>query len=781
MAEDTARQGALFDDAPGDEQVVQVSARCVLRTREGRRVVVVAGVPLLHYGVGDRMSEAHAIVQLVEGGWATQLEAARAFGVTTRTVRRMERRFEAGGLAALGRLGGYPRGRPRLPASRVRWIERQKGRGRSNRKIGSRIGVTEKAVRKVLRRLGWKETEPVQGELPLSGGADPNLSGPSDAEAPEATAERRRGDVSASSAAAGTADPNLSAPPEEPPFSLDGDPSDRSIDRICAALGVLDDAVPLFREGRRVPGAGVLLAVPAIEGTGVLDCAREIYGSIGPAFYGLRTSVVALVLFALLRIKRPEALKERSPEDLGRILGLDRAPEVKTLRRKLARLASAGCASAFGRALALRRVERHGEAMGFLYADGHVRVYHGKHVIPKAHVARMRLAAPATSDYWVNDERGEPLFVVTAKANAHLTAMLLPLLDEVRSLVGERRVTIVFDRGGWSPRLFRGVLARGFDILTYRKGWKGRVRARHFRDHAATIDGREVRYRLADRGVRLRNGPRLRQVTLLTESGHQTPIVTSRRDLSAVEVAWRLFERWRQENFFKYLREEYALDALLEHAVEADDALRDVPNPHWNEIAGQIQAARAEVMRLSAHLGLGALANPEQARRTMRGFKVAHAKEARAVVEAMDRLARLERRRASLPRRVPVRDVVAGPIVRLAAERQLLGSLFKMVAYQAECDLVRRLAPHYRRAEDEGRTLVQTALASAADIDVAPGELRVTLAPLSSPHRCRAVAALCEELNAARVRFPGTDLVMRYAVHPPPPPAIRGPDNPVGG
>ena len=86
--------------------------------------------------------------------------------------------------------------------------------------------------------------------------------------------------------------------------------------------------------------------------------------------------------------------------------------------------------------------------MGFLYVDGHVRVYHGKHQLPKAHVARMRLSMPATSDYWVNDMAGDPLFVVTAEANAGLVKMLPVVLGEVRSLVGERRITVVFDRGG---------------------------------------------------------------------------------------------------------------------------------------------------------------------------------------------------------------------------------------------------------------------------------------------------------------------------------------------
>jgi hypothetical protein len=172
----------------------------------------------------------------------------------------------------------------------------------------------------------------------------------------------------------------------------------------------------------------------------------------------------------LLRIKRPEGLKERPPGEFGRVLGLDRAPEVKTLRRKLARLAAFGRAAEFGRALARRRAASRGAALGFLYVDGHVRAYHGRHPIAKAHVARMRISMPATTDYWVGDASGEPLLVITAEANAGLVKTLPRVLDEVRLVVGERRLTIVFDRGGWSPRLFAQILDGGFDILTYPQG-----------------------------------------------------------------------------------------------------------------------------------------------------------------------------------------------------------------------------------------------------------------------------------------------------------------------
>lgn len=751
MANATA-QGDLFEHRGSDGSTVHVSVRCTLRIRDGHCVVLGSGIPLLHYAEGDEMARAHAIVSIVEQEWATQVEAARAFRCTPRTVRRLLRRFEEGGLRALGRRGGYPAGRPRHPAGRSRLLLRLKAEGRSNCEIAARMAVSEKAVRNALRRLGWRPQVSAQPSLGLGDASE----APSASAAPAAVAPP-------------PSDPNLSAFEEEPlPTTSDTDPADRRMDRLFACLGLLDDAAPLFRPGERVPRAGVLLAVPAILATGVLAVARQIYGSIGPAFYGLRTSIVAFLMMALLRIKRPEAIKEHAPDDLGRLLGLDRAPEVKTLRRKLARLAAAGRAAQFGRALAHRRIALHGRATGFLYIDGHVRVYHGRHDIPYAHVARMRLARPATSDYWVNDTQGDPIFVVTAEANAGMTKMLLPLLAEIRRLVGKRRVTIVFDRGGWSPRLFQQILAEGFDFLTYRKGDFSRVPARRFEKATEKIDGREVTYTLAEQEIRLLQGRlRLRQVTRLSENGHQTPVITSCPDLCAARVLFHMFERWRQENFFKYLREEYALDALVEHAVEKADATREVPNPAWASLTAEIRACREEVARASAVYGLDAFANPEPTRGTMRGFKIAHAEEGRAIEAALARLAGLEARREKVPRRVPVKDVVEGAVVQLAPERQHLSNVLKMVAYQAESDLVRRIRPHYRRAEQEGRTLVAAALASAADIEVRAEELCVTLAPMSSPHRSHAVATLCEELNREAVRFPGTRLRLRFAVASP--------------
>jgi transposase len=725
----------LFPEVRNPDGTCVINERCMIRTQDGHRVVIVSGVGLAQYAVRDRMAEAHAMVSLVEQGWADQNDVARAFGCSVRTLRRHQRRFEDGGLAALGRTDGYPQGRGRLAASRRRLVQQLKSQGHSHREIARRIGVSEKAVRKLLRRLGWKAASSVQPELAL-----------------EATSP---------------ADPNLSAfcSATAPPRSLDTHPADRRGDRLLACLGLLDDAAPLFSSGTGLPRAGVLLALPTLIAGGVFECAQKIYGSLGPAFYGLRTSLLTLLLMALWRIKRPEGLKEHSPEDLGRVLGLDRAPEVKTLRRKLARLAAHGGAAEFGRALAERRVAQGAAVVGFLYVDGHVRVYHGQHRLPKAHVARMRLSMPAISDYWVNDTVGDPLFVVTAEANASLVKMLPGILEQVRPLVGKRRVTVVFDRGGYSPKLFQQILAAGFNLLTYRKGRYPRIPRNCFREHRTRLDGRTMTYILADQEVRLLKGKlRLRQVTRRMDNGHQTPILTSRRDLPAAQVAYRMFERWRQENFFKYLREEYALDALVEYAAVPDDPTREVPNPAWAAVDAKFRQAQAHLDRLQAEYGLEALTSLEHQRPTMRGFKIAQGKLGQKIWNALQQVMQLEARRAKLPRRVPVQALTDEPVVKLAPERKHLTNLIKMVAYQAEGDLLRMVASHYRRVNDEGRTLIQSALASAADISVTDRELRVTLAPMSSPHRTRAIAALCEELNPSKTLFPGSTLRLRYAI-----------------
>ena len=751
----------LFPNAKNPDDIRVINDRCMIRIRDGHKLVIVSGMVLAQYGERDRVAEAYAMVNLIDQGLADQNDVARAFVCCVRTVRRHQQRFEDGGLSALGHGRGYPAGRARQTSSRRRLIGEYKAQGIPVREIARRLGVSEGAVRKVVRHMGWK-TAAVPPQQPMLMESEP----------PDGRECGGGAETAAQSCATDTsgAYPKLSAfsSAAPSPASQDDDSRDRCLDRMFARLGLQDDAAPLFGSRSEVPRAGVLLAVPALVGSGIFACAQEVYGSIGPAFFGLRTTIMTLLLMALWRIRRPEGLKEHSPADLGCVLGVDRAPEVKTLRRKLSQLAAMGKATSLGHALAQRRVALRGVAVGFLYVDGHVRVYHGTRRLPKAHVARMRLSMPATSDYWVNDSAGDPVFVMTAEANAGMVKMLPPVLEEIRSLVGPRRVTVVFDRGGYSPALFQKIVAAGFDLLTYRKGRVPHIPVRRFRKHRIRVEDRLVTYVLADQEVRLLKGAlRLRQVTRLTDTGHQTPILTSRRDLPPAWVAYRMFDRWRQENFFKYLREEYALDALADYAVVPDNPAREVPNPAWARIDAQYRQEIAHLDRLQSEYGVGAFANSERRRPTMRGFKIAHGYLGRQIRDAVRRVNRLKARRARVPRRVPVQSLTPDPVIKLAPETKHLTNLVKMVAYQAESELLRIVMSHYRRADDEGRTLIQSALSSPADLHVTSREIRVTLAPQSSPHRTRAIAALCEKLNETAICFPSSKLRLRFAVHAP--------------
>ena len=389
----------------------------------------------------------------------------------------------------------------------------------------------------------------------------------------------------------------------------------------------------------------------------------------------------------------------------------------------------------------------------------------------------MHLAAPASTDYWVNDQRGDPLFVVTADANAGMTRMLMPVLREVRELLGpHRHSTVVFDRGGWSPQLFRDLLSMGFDVLTYRKGRTRHIAEKRFTWHRARLDGRRVEYLLHDQPVRFLKGKlRLRQVTRLTETGHQTPMVTSRWDLRAIVVAHRMFERWRQENFFKYLREEYLIDALVDYQVEPDDPNRSVPNPARKTVEKEIHTARVHLKKLRQSYGATAIDYVQGRTRTVVRFEIAEEIIRKKIDKTTDRIKKLKVRCESLPARVPLANARKGQeAVKLSTERKHLTNVLKMVAYQIESDLVELIRPEYKRVEDEGRTFIQTVLQDTADIEPTADQLRITLAPLSSPHRSRVLETLCDVLNKTNTLFPGTQLRMRYSVTPSHPEAKSG-------
>ncbi|MGH9295856.1 MAG: putative transposase, partial [Acidimicrobiales bacterium] len=369
-----------------------------------------------------------AAVGLAETDGATARAIAAGFGVEEPTLWRWRDAYRRQGTAGLVAKKMGPRGPSKLTEDALAEIVELRKVGLSLRAIGARVGVSRDSVARALS------------------------SSPGD----DGAADREGG--------AGLV-----------PLAK---PVPRAKEREAAHRGMLDEADPVICAGAALPFVGALVILPALFATGLLEVATAVYGTgrrVGgqarAAFYGLRSLVLCVVFSLLLGEARAEGLTRLDPTAIGRLLGLDRAPEVSRLRFRLAELADEERSDGLISGLARRHAEAHPEAVGLLYVDGHVRAYHGKEEIQKAHVARMRIAMPAEIDTWVCDAFGDGLLVWQAPPGASLVGELKVVAAKVRTLLGEdARPTIAFDRGGWSPKLFTELKAAGFDILTYRKG-----------------------------------------------------------------------------------------------------------------------------------------------------------------------------------------------------------------------------------------------------------------------------------------------------------------------
>ena len=717
------------------EGAIIVGKHLAVVRQHGRVEFSNASGPIYSCAQEDRLGLrlAQGMFSELELAGATAL--ARALEVDQSTVHRNRAAYRSGGVEALKEERG-PRGGYKLTEDRRARAQRLLDEGRSLRAVAQAVGVAEGTVRYALR----------QGQLrrdTLSGGAKSAQAGPRSGSSPS---QRSGADAKAEGGVA----------------------VKRVEERVLASAGRLEEAPVRFEAAESVPGAGVLLALPGLLSQGLLEVSDDVYARLRNGFFGLHSVLLTLAFMALLRIKTPEQLKGHAPGELGLLLGLDRAPEVKTLRRKLRELGARGQAHELAAAFARRWASAQPEALGYLYVDGHVRPYHGrKHALPKTHVQRRRLCMPATSDVWVNDANAEPVFFVTAEANDGLLSMLeREVLPQVRALLGSgRRVTLLFDREAWSPKSFRRWAAMDFDVITYRKGryepWDEKI----FIEVEDTAERSPVRYRLAEQETTLAQGFVMREVRRLCDDGHQTSIMTTRRDLPMLEVATRMFARWRQENFFRYMRHEYELDHLCTYEVERAETQRLVPNPQRKVLEKEIAALRRELEGLKGDYAQAVLDNPERQRRTVRGFKIANAELGKQIRALEGQIGECTARRNALAKKIPIGEVRSTElIVRLELERKTLTDLLKMVAYRTESSMLRMIEPLLARHEDEGRAFLKALFQVPADLIPHENGRLLTVRFHSMAHRRfnHALCALCELLTSERHCYPGSRVRMVF-------------------
>jgi hypothetical protein len=559
-----------------------------------------------------------------------------------------------------------------------------------------------------------------------------------------------------------------------------GNAATRSLERVAAAMGVLESAPVEFQATCDVAQGGVLLALPALLAAGLLRRTPEFY-QLPNGFYGIESIFLLLALMALARIRSLEQLRYQAPGEWGKLLGLDRIPEVRTLRAKLKLLCQdMGRAMRWNAELAKEWIARQNDTELYFYCDGHVRVYHGDQTaLPRHYVARERLCLRATTDYWVNAMDGQPFLYVNKEVDPGLIATLkqdvIPWLEAnvAQTPEQERRMaedprahwfTIVFDREGYSPELFEQMRKKRIAILTYHKFPKDDWRSEEFAAHSVALAGGEaVTMKLAERGTQLSNKLWLREIRKLTDSGHQTSILTTNFQAPMTLLASSLFARWSQENFFRYMREHYSLDRLIEYGTEPVPDAISVVNPAWRKLDSQLRSQTGRRYRLAAQFGALTLSE-DPAESEIQGFqqRKGHLQEE---IQALDmEIDNLKQLRKKTEHHIAVKSLPEEDrFTRLRSERKHFIETLKMIAYRAETSMASLLREHLARGDD-ARALLRQIFVTEADLtpDLVANTLTVRIHHLTQAAHDQAIEKLLAEITATKTLFPGTNLMLIF-------------------
>lgn len=548
------------------------------------------------------------------------------------------------------------------------------------------------------------------------------------------------------------------------------------MDRVAAAVGMLDAAPLEFESVDDVPMGGVLCALPALMEIGLLRHTRETF-SLPNGFYPVESFFLVLAFLALARIRSLESLRYQAPGEWGKLIGLDRIPEVKTMREKIGLLCNEpGRAQRWSAALAKQWMAAAPETAGTLYVDGHVRVYHGALTkLPRHYVTRQRLCLRATTDYWVNAMDGQPFFVVTQAVDPGLLTVLReqivprlqaevpnqPTAEQQASQPLLHRFTLVFDREGYSPDFFKEMHAERIAVITYHKfpgePWRDdEFGARSVR----LVNGEQVDIDLAERGVCLSNGLWVREVRHRDTHGHQTSILATDYINNLDRVAVAMFARWCQENFFKYMLEHYGLDRLIEYGTQGLPETTKVVNPAWRQLDSQVRKHAAIQSREQAQFGalyLPEHCNAEQAA----DHEVRKGQVLKNIQERQQQLDQLKAQRRQAPKHVMIKDLPeTDRFAQLQTDKKHLVDTIKMIAYRAETTLMHLAREKLARGHEDARAWVRTLMQSAVDLRPDPKSqtltvrvhLQATLAQDS------VLDDVCAELNATETVYPGTNL-----------------------
>ena len=533
-----------------------------------------------------------------------------------------------------------------------------------------------------------------------------------------------------------------------------------------------------FLPSEGVDYGGVLFLLPSLIETGLLSY-REHFEDLN-GYYDLDATILSLAFLYLCRIKNPEQTKHISPGEFGKLLGYDRIPEAKNLRKKISEIANQKKSVQWNTAMAKKWV--HEEDNVLYYIDGHVQVYSGSNAtLGKKHVARLKVCLPGMTEYWVNNSEGMPYFVVTGEVNEKMQEMItdqiLPrLLSEIAMSVTDEqlaqdpdlpRFTLVFDREISSPKFFARLWTEHrVAILTYKKNVKDKWDDGDFTEHEVEIDNNKVKMELCEKTVEW-DQVVFREIRKKNSDLHQTSIVTNNKKLTTILIAIKMFSRWSQENFFKYLRSDYALDHIVHYLVNEINDDFEVVNPPHRKLTNKLKKLREKITRKEAALYKLIEENIcEDLDKTQANMnKQNKLKDELQAMKNQEEEYITERKK--YPYKITIKEMAEKERYnKLDMESKLFQNILKMICYRAETSFAIALSAGYKKKENEMRALTKSLIRAKANIvpDYKNKTLTIELFSLSNPRDNLAAKNICEILNDTQTIFPTTDLMLKYKI-----------------
>ena len=697
---------------------------------DDHRTVFLNGHPAARYRCDDKAAERVLITQLAEVVPLSGRLIAAAFQIHPVTLSRLRAVARTAGTAALLPAKSGPKGpskmTPQLEA-RCRDLHQQ---GLASRAIAQQVSTGGVRISHVTVAALFKSDPWAAQQQTLWLQQDPQPQDPSPQQDPV-------------------------EPPSLPPESSEADPDEPAI-----ALTVETAA-----DGQPTRCAGAMMLYATLQRLGMWDVLTGLGASAGPSRrFGWAQTVASIVFCFALRFRSVEDWKNGLRKDLGVLIAEPAAPSVLTMRTKVKALAESVDPVAFSREMLQRYLALEPVWEGLYYVDGHFCPYYGQHPTPKGWDAKRRLATKGHSDVYLHDAKGRVLFFFSQPLNDSLARAIPAAVAEIRRAHGKQPFTLVFDRGGYSGDAFRFLQAEGIGFLTYLKGRIARRRYPSKRFHRGwfSFEGKRHTYRLFEKKTRLNKVGSIRTILFVGDDGQQIPVLTN---LAATARPAKLVHclrlRWRQENSFKFLSDNYAIDQIMQYGADPETQDRFVPNPKRKVLNEQARALSKQIQSLEAELGRALDNNNESRRRTTRGFKIAQADLRRQIAQLRQSLSRLQNRLRHMPGQIPAQKVDKQRAL-LREDRRLLVNAIKLATANAERMLALRFDRVYRCPKD-AFSIFRGLLQSPGIVrQNSPDQVDVILKRPDSGKVARALQSLLTELNTQQPRMLSSGPILAF-------------------